>query len=32
MSTATLTPGDIQMSAAQLTVNGTDIGATDGGV
>ena len=32
MSTATLTPDDIQMSAAQLTVNGTDIGATDGGV
>ena len=32
MSTATVTPGDIQMSAAQLTFGGTDLGATDGGI
>jgi len=32
MANATITPGSIQMSAAQLTVNGSDIGATDGGI
>lgn len=32
MATMTQTPGDIQMSAAQLTVGGVDIGATNGGV
>jgi len=32
MSTATLTPADIKMSSAQLTVGGTDIGGTDGGI
>jgi len=32
MATVTQTTGDIQMSSAQLTVGGTDIGATNGGI
>ncbi len=32
MATMTITSSDIQMSSAQLTVGGTDIGATNGGI
>jgi len=32
MSTATVTPRDIEMAAAQMTYGGTDLGSTDGGV
>jgi len=32
MATATITPTDIQISAAQLKVGGTDIGSTTGGI